>query len=149
MWASYLASGAEMHGERDMPSVEYFGDSPALADELLGLVLSGRKRATATLAAEFGADGEPLPRIGGHWIACDGGGAPRVVLRTTELRLGPITSADAAFARDEAEDDGSLPVWLDGHRRYWSRVAAARGLEFTDATEIVFERFDVVWSEAP
>ncbi|MDP9695562.1 UNVERIFIED_ORG: uncharacterized protein YhfF [Arthrobacter globiformis] len=48
--------------------------------------------------------GRRLFRIGSHWIACDGAGVPRVVLRTVELRLGPFT--DEAFARDEGEDDG-------------------------------------------
>ena len=35
-----------------------FGDSPKLADELLGLVLEGRKRATADLVSEFEARGK-------------------------------------------------------------------------------------------
>ena len=66
-------------------------------------------------------------------------------MRTTELRLGPFTSGDAAFAADEGEDDGSLESWQREHRRYWTRVAAARGAEWSEEDEIVFERFRVVW----
>ena len=127
-------------GEEE-PAVEQFGDSAELADELLGLVLAGRKRATATLAAEFEG---PLPRIGAHWVACDGRGAPRAVLRTTELRLGPVGSVDDAFAADEGEDDGTRASWLREHTRYWRRVLAARGQELAGDAEVVFERFEVV-----
>jgi hypothetical protein len=45
----------------------------AVADELLGLVLAGTKRATAGLVADHAHEREPLPRVGGHWIACYAG----------------------------------------------------------------------------
>jgi hypothetical protein len=91
MWREYAAASGVPAEEE--PAVERFGDSAALADELIGLVLAGTKRATAGLVADFAADGEPLPRIGGHWIACDGAGVPRCVLRSVDLRLGPLASA--------------------------------------------------------
>ena len=53
------ATGVPM--EEDLVVVR-FGDSAALTDELLGLVLDGTKRATAGLVADFHHDGEPLPR---------------------------------------------------------------------------------------
>ena len=127
------------------PSVEHFGDSAELADELLGLVLAGAKRATAALVADFAAQDDPLPRIRSHWIACDGRGVPRAVLRSVELRIGPFRSVDAAFAHDEAEGDRSLASWVEGHRGYWQRVCAARGEEFSEDADVVFERFRVVW----
>ncbi|OUD87550.1 hypothetical protein BC477_06120 [Clavibacter michiganensis subsp. michiganensis] len=37
-------------------------------------MLSGRKRATAELVADFLARGDEVPRIGSHWIACDSTG---------------------------------------------------------------------------
>lgn len=144
MWAEYvLARGfAE---EPEPPTVERFGDTAELSDELLGLVLFGQKRATATLVREFAAWGDPMPRIGGHWIACDGAGVPRIVIRTTELRLGTFWEADAAFAFDEAEDDRSLASWRAGHRAYWERASAELGFAWSETDEIVFERFSVVW----
>ena len=39
-----------------------FGDTPEMAEELLALVLAGTKRATASLARDYGDDREPLPR---------------------------------------------------------------------------------------
>ena len=143
MWRAFAATtGAPMQEE---PVVVRFGDSAALADELVGLVLEGTKRATAGLVADFRHDGEPLPRIGGHWIACDGAGVPRAVLRSTELRLGTLASVDDAFAWEEGEGDRTRTTWLATHRRYFARTLAARGQAWDDDLEVVFERFRVVW----
>ena len=86
-----------------------------------------------------------MPRIGSHWIACDSTGAPRIVIRSVELRVGAFDSVDAEFAAAEGEDDLSLESWQREHRRYWTRVAAARGAVWSEEDEIVFERFAVVW----
>lgn len=145
MWREYAA--ARPAAVRACPeyTVEHFGDSARLADELLGLVMNGSKRATAELLAEFTARGEALPSIGSHWIACDGAGVPRIIIRSTELRIGTFASVDAAFAFDEGEDDRSLASWRAGHRRYWERGCAARGAVWSEQDEIVLERFTVVW----
>ena len=143
MWADYRAAHPELAPET--PVVEAFGDSPALADELIELVVSGPKRATAGLVPAYAHDGEPLPRVGSHWVACDGSGTPRAVLRTTELRVGPLSSVDEQFAWDEGEDDRTLTSWLEGHTRFFTRECDRIGIEFTDDLEVCFERFDVVW----
>ncbi len=145
MWEEYRAARPDAVAGAPEHTIEHFGDSARLADELLDIVLSGRKRATAELVADFVARGDGLPRVGSHWIACDSTGAPRIVIRSTELRIGPFTSADAAFAADEGEDDGTLESWQREHRVYWNRVSAARGAVWSESDEIVFERFAVVW----
>lgn len=145
MWDDYRRAHPDAVAASREYSVEHFGDSPRLADELLDAVTSGRKRATAELVADFIARGDEVPRVGSHWIACDSSGAPRVVIRSVELRIGPFASADVAFAADEGEDDGTLATWQREHRRYWERTAAARGAVWSESDEIVFERFAVVW----
>ncbi|WP_395244148.1 ASCH domain-containing protein [Agromyces sp. MMS24-K17] len=145
LWEAYRAAHPERATDTEPPSVERFGDHPELTDGLLGLVLAGAKRATATLAAEFAAEGQPLPRVGSHWIACDSTGRPRVILRSTELRLATFDEVDEAFARDEGEDDLSLASWREGHRAFWQRVSRSLGFEWTEQHEIVLERFEVAW----
>ncbi|WP_204536748.1 ASCH domain-containing protein [Arthrobacter tumbae] len=145
MWNAYAKARPEAVAASPEYTVEHFGDSKRLANELLSLVMDGRKRATAELVAEFLARGDEVPRIGSHWIACDGGGAPRIIIRSTELRIGPFASSDAAFAADEGEDDGTLESWQREHRRYFTRVSAARGSQWSENDEIVFERFAVTW----
>lgn len=145
MWQAYAKAHSEVvHAAPDY-TVERFGDSDALADELLAYVLDGPKRATAALVDDFVAEGEPLPRVGSHWIACDGSGRPRVVIRSIELRIATFDDVDAAFAHDEGEDDRTLESWRANHRRYWERTCAARGATWSESDEIVLERFRVVW----
>ena len=146
MWQDYAAARPDAVAACPEYTVEHFGDSERLADELLACVLEGKKRATSSLVAEYIAEGQQLPRIGSHWIACDGRGTPRAILRTTEMRLGVFESADARFAFDEGEDDRSLESWREEHRRYWTRISAALGREWSEKDdEIVFERFTVAW----
>jgi uncharacterized protein YhfF len=148
MWEEYRAAVPDAVVGQPVPVVDHFGDSAELADELLGLVLAGTKTATATLVMEFAHAGEPLPRIGDHWVACDGTGAPRAVLRTLELRIGVAASVDERFAWDEGEDDRSRASWLEQHRRYWRRVCESNGRDWDESLEVVFERIRVVWPTA-
>lgn len=123
----------------------HFGDSPALADELAELVVSGPKRATVGWVADAERDDEALPEVGDHFIILDGAGRPRCTIRTTETRRGPLLSVDAAFAWDEGEGDRSLAFWLEAHRAFFARRAEETGLPFDEAeSELLFERFEVV-----
>ena len=73
-WSAYAAAHPDRATDTEPPSVEQFGDYPELTDELLDLVLHGPKRAPAGHVAEYVAEGQPLPRVGSHWIACDSTG---------------------------------------------------------------------------
>ena len=144
LWRAYTASLPAPPIE-DEPVIEQFGDSAAMADELAGLVTAGIKRASADLPAAYAAAGEPLPRIGGHWIVCDGTGAPVCVVRSVELRLGPLSSVDDSFAWDEGEGDRTRASWLAEHESFFRRIQHALGIEWSDDGEVLFERFRVVW----
>ncbi len=143
MWADYRATLVDLSDEE--PGVECFGDSAELADSLVSLVVAGTKRATAGLVADYEAEHEPLPVVGGHWVVCDAPGQPQVVVRTSDVRLGPLSSVDAAFAWDEGEGDRSLSSWLDGHRWFFRRRCDVLGLPFSDDVEVCFQRFIAVW----
>jgi uncharacterized protein YhfF len=111
-----------------------FGDSPALADELLDLVLKGVKTATCS------TDDEPNPSTPGErWIVLDGRGEPRCVIETTEITYRHYNDVDARFAHDEGEGDRSLAYWRDAHRRYFTRLG-----KFSDGMMLMCERFRLV-----
>jgi len=145
-WARYQARVGEPPGARWSDLVQ-FGDSRELSEELLELVLHGPKRATAGSVAEYEAGGVPLPVVGDRWIALDGHGRPRAVLRTTDVRVGPLSSVDDAFAWDEGEGDRTRADWLRSHVAYFRRVLPGLGVGFQDDLPVVFERFDVVYTE--
>ena len=123
-----------------------FGDSPTMADELLGLVLAGRKCATASLARDYcRPDGDPFPQEGDYVVWLDGSGHPRCITRTTQLEVKPLSQVDDLFAWDEGEGDRTRAWWLDAHRRYFQRQADREGFPMHDEIETVFERFQLVW----
>ena len=120
-----------------------------MADELLGLVLAGTKTATAGLTRDYAETGEALPEPGGHWIAVDGQGMARCVVRTVEIRLGSLRSVDAAFAWDEGEGDRTRAWWVDAHRRFFLRQCERDAVSFDeDHDEAVLARFQLVWPKS-
>lgn len=156
MWRDYVESAGREELRPDLlPVVEYFGDSPALADALLREVTHGDKRATSSLESEYLEAGEPLPEVGSHWIACDSSGSPILILRTTKVSLAAFEEVDADFAYAEGEDDRSLESWRREHEKYWRRTQRAAGLEWNPelsrqpGCRIVLERFEIVWPREP
>lgn len=146
LWHQFCrATGAD---PGSLTAAERFGDSAAMADDLLALVLSGTKTATAGLVRDFEMEGEPLPQPGDHWIVLDGQDVPRCVLRTAEIRVGTLDSVDAVFAWDEGEGERTREWWLDAHRRFFRRQAEHANLAYDEQRDlVVFERFEVVWTE--
>ncbi len=114
-----------------------FGDSPELADELLALVLAGRKTATCAALDSFGENGEPMPAVGRRDVVLDGQGSPAAVVETVELTVRRFDEVDAAFAEDEGE--GPLEEWRKGHEAYFRRNGG-----FSHDMELLCERFRVV-----
>jgi uncharacterized protein YhfF len=145
LWAGYVAAHPESARFAGDYTVEGFGDSSELANALLHEVTHGAKRATAELVAAWTDEKEDLPRIGSHWIACDGSGVPTVILRSIELRIATFLEVDERFAYDEGEDDRTLESWRREHAKYWTRTRAARGEHWSEDAEIVLERFRIVW----
>jgi uncharacterized protein YhfF len=142
-----IETGAVEPGTAGPTSVWFFGDSAELADELLDLVLHGPKRATAATVAEYELEGEPLPQVGDLSVVTDFGGQPRALLRTTDVRVGPLSSVDEAFAWDEGEGDRTREGWLRDHTTYFQRALPPLGLAFDPDMATVFERFEVAYSE--
>ena len=86
-----------------------------MATELADLVMAGIKRATASLARDYGEGREPLPQAGDFVMMLDGEGRPRFIWRTIEVTIKPLSQVDEAFAWDEGketarESGGSLPI---------------------------------------
>ena len=117
-----------------------FGDSPELADELLALVLIGRKTATCWAASE----GDKGVKAGKHWIVNDGQGRARAIIETVEVTRRRFEEVDDSFARDEGEGDRTLADWRRMHIGYFAR----RG-EFAPGMEVFCERFRLVEAIEP
>ena len=147
-WQRARAAGA-VPPDTTPSTVDQFGDSPELADELLDYVVHGEKRATASSHDAYLVDDEPIPFVGMWSVILDGAGRPRAILRTTEVRVGPMSSVDDRFAWDEGEGDRSRDTWLADHTAFFSRELSSIGLEFHPEIPVVFERFELVYAETP
>jgi len=146
-WQRYLGTLSDGHPHhRAAPDTFAFGDSPALADELAALVVAGRKRATASLPAEFTFPGLPLPKSGDVSIVTRADGVPVAIIELVEVRQVPFQEVDAAFAADEGEGDGTLASWQAAHRKYFGRVCARQGGEFGETTLVICQRFRLAWT---
>lgn len=129
------------------PPAWSFGATPEQADRLLDLVLAGAKTATAGALWDYEADDEPLPAPGMLSIVLDGGGHPRALVRTDDVRIVPFDEVDAEHAHAEGEGDRTLPAWQAIHRRFFTEHATHdRG--FAEDMPLVLERFTVLhrWS---
>src|SRR5579872_1015404 len=94
-----------------------FGDGPELADQLLVLILSGRKTATCWSATEGAKD----TQVGKQWVVLDSFGRPRAVVETIEFTKRHFHEVDTAFAFEEGEGDRTLAAWRAEHERYFTR----------------------------
>ena len=115
------------------------GDSPEMADELLALVLSGKKTATVSVVLES----DQKPNVGDLSLVLDGRGNPACVIKTVHLETVKFCDLTWDMVKLEGEDE-TFEQWKAGNIRYWTRDAARRGYTFTDQTPITFERFEVV-----
>ena len=129
--------------ETDENAVEIgpFGDSPEMADELLRLILSGRKRATCWARL----DDEP-PAAGALTVATDWEGKAGCVLETVRAQTLRFSEVTWELARREGEND-CMEGWREEHIRFFREEGLREGYRFSGDMEIIFEEFKVVWPE--
>ena len=121
-----------------------FGDNPKLADELLELVLAGKKTGTATLVVELVMRGEKMPQVGDYNVILDGGGKPAGIIRTTSVIVKPFSEVEEAFAYSEGEDDRTLESWRREHWKYWTRAGQKLGFAMKEDLLVICENFELV-----
>jgi uncharacterized protein YhfF len=127
-------------------SVFHFELTKRLANELLELVLVGKKKATASSLKSFEICNEPLPQVGDLHIITDWHGYPRCVIQTKAITILPYKDMTFEICKREGEDD-SLESWQLGHKRFFIEEGKELGYEFSEDLQIVFEDFEVVYKE--
>ena len=112
------------------------GDSPELADELLALVLEGKKTASCDSLQLMQKDNIPMPKVGDKYLLLDGRQKPAAVIETVEVTIRRFDEVDEAFARAEGEGDLSYDYWRQGHKEYFTRNGG-----FSEDMKLVCECF--------
>ena len=114
-----------------------FGDSPALNDELLALVLAGKKTATCGALRDYEQGKEALPVVGRRDVVLNGAGEPAAVIETLSTEIVSFDAITPDFT--DREGEGPYPVWRAEHEAFFARNGG-----FTPDMEIVCERFRLV-----
>ena len=117
-------------------------------NELLDLVLQGKKRATSSSLASFRAEGTAVPKEGELSVITDWDGHPCCVIRTTKVREIPYKDIPFGLARLEGEDD-TLASWRKNHEAFFREEGKSLGYSFSENMEVVFEEFEVVETIEP
>ena len=104
LWGDFLDQHLEYAFDKE-PQVDHFGDSEAVANSCLDLVLKGKKRATSHSLLGMQFRGEPLPRIGDLTIITDWEGTAHCIIRTVQVTLKPLFAITPAYAALEGEGD--------------------------------------------
>jgi uncharacterized protein YhfF len=114
-----------------------FGDSPAMADQLLGLVLAGAKTASCAALQAYRADNEPVPLVGQRYLVLDGRNEPAAVVEMTAVDICRFEDIGPDFT--DREGEGDYAAWRAGHQAYFSRTGG-----FSPGMDIVCEQFRLV-----
>ncbi len=125
---------------RAAPAITFsFGDSPAMADELLALVLSGQKTATCGALRDYPEGSPERPQVGRRDVVLDGRGRRAAIIETLDVTVCRFDEVDEQFAREEGEGLLTLADWRAGHQAYFERNGG-----FSPDMELVCERFRLV-----
>ncbi len=116
------------------------------AEELLRLVLIGKKKATASSLYAFEKENLRLPEVGDFSIVTNWAGEPKCVIQTSKVRILPFREMTYDICKLEGEDD-TLASWQRGHQRFFTEEGKELGYEFTEDLPVVFEEFEVVYQE--
>ena len=134
-----------------LPVIGFGHPGSDLRRELVDLVLTGTKTATAGLLVEMELDGEALPTPGLREVVVDASGSFAGEIETTECRVLRMADVDDQFARDEGEGFSGATEWRVAHERFWNgyldEIRDRLGdpdWSLTDDTMIVCQRFKLV-----
>lgn len=141
-WAAY-AAGAPLSIKAYR--VMKLGDSAELANELATQVVNGGKRATTCLLRDLADPRRRMPAPGDFKVIVDGTNSPRCIVRILSVDIKRLGDVDEPFALADGGGDCSLEWWRAAHARYFRRQAARAGFAVDYSTEVILERFEVVW----
>ncbi len=116
------------------------GTPGELRQELVGLVLSGSKRATAGLLSDYEIEGEALETVGERLVLIGDHGRRVGLVQVTGLDVVPFAEVTDDFAKAEGEGFAGHGDWATAHRAFWERI----GRRIDDRTPIVCLRFKLL-----
>lgn len=141
-WHSFLKkSGRPLNSK--YYEVFHFHFEEKWANELLRLVLTGKKAATSSCLGAYEVEGRRPPQVGDLSIVTDWEGSPKCIIETKAVTIIPFNKMTFELCSKEGEDE-NLESWREGHIRFFSQEAKDMNYSFNADMPIVFEEFVVV-----
>lgn len=134
------------YGDKPIYEVFHFDLTEKAANELLKLVLEGKKLATASSLYAYQIENEKLPMPGDLSIVTDFFNVPYAVIKTMSLTILPFGKMTYEICKREGEDD-SLESWNKNHTKFFTEESKILGYKFNQEMPVVFEDFIVLYKE--
>lgn len=115
-----------------------------VGDELVSLIVSGKKTAFFTSYATYAIDQEPLPVSGELYLVLDRANNPQGVIELESVNIIPFNEVTWEMAKLEGEDE-NLEAWREKQTEYLEDQAAITGFQFTPDLKLVYQRFNLVY----
>jgi len=142
-WNKYLSTLTE---PPIMPNVSAnIAGNLYIADQLLGLYLSGKKTAGSSLAKDYEVTGDALPEIGNFWIILDSRKNPRCIVKTVQVETYQFDQVPEEVAVAEGEGDLSLDYWRKAHVHFFTPFLKEWGITNLDKEILITEFFELVY----
>ena len=119
-----------------------FGGNP---DELVKLVVEGKKIATASLMYWYENEDCPIPKAGDYSVILDSKDDAKCIIQTTKVYIVPFNSVTREHAQKEGEGDLSLSYWREVHREFFSSELSSVNKSFSELMDVVCEEFKLVY----
>lgn len=143
-WQEFLRDTGRDPNTRYLESF-HFDLNEKSANELLELVLIGKKRATASSLLAYDKENCPAPQVGDLSIVTDWDNNPRCVIETTAVTIYKFREITFDICKREGEDE-CLETWQKGHAKYFTLDGKELGYEFSEDMPVLFEDFVVVYT---
>lgn len=125
--------------------VTHFRLTSERAGEALARIFAGATRALVAPVHFFGHHREePLPQTGDYTVLVDHGSRPRVIWRTTGVKVASLSDVENTFVWQSGLNSGYRPEWLQLRREEFRRLGKEFGFP-TDDEQALFENIEVVW----
>jgi len=124
----------------DAYTVRRIGNSEALTELILGLIISGDKTGTFSLPRALKEAGV-YPGVGDFVILTHFDGRPACLVRMQACELMPFAEIGPAELKSEGSGAREVKAWRTIHKAYWKPTLASWGESFSEDIPVLVQRF--------
>lgn len=143
-WSAYCKSNELPPNETTFAGDISFEASGFVNDEILALVLAGKKTAIFSSLATYIADNDVIPIAGEYYVVLDRAKNPRCIIELISVNVIPFAEVTWEMARQEGMDT-DLEEWQSRKMEELEEEGDFIGFDFSPALKLVFQTFRVVY----